>query len=458
MGLFDQCCNCNIKASDFSILREFGGFPEYAITHSTDNPLTYFLGRRYQTATRTQNFTWSGSITCDAGGVVTRTGWDGGCQNNFSNASIAHYSDLVNIPSINGSGTICDGSAAVASWQEDGYLSAATLPLVFYSSFLNGTACAPNDITNTDGSLTQHLPFEISDGSGGFCDQPPFPPSAVDYDTVRFEYNGAGWQANVGAPTGSSLTVTGNGDCACQILRSYISNPPPVAPQPWYLTQVTYAESVTIQLTNEVNYNDNNGVLGVGSVVGTVMSAIAGIIGLSAPGQTGYGFNDAPWPSPTNAGDFSHYDGSLVNSGYVNAGFTGGLHSAAYYNFNAVAGAAFFIVENHVGYTDVVDTGEIDPETGLEGEEFVVEQPYILATFILMNDGSKILDTFNTGKPPCVDGTETVLFNIPVPSPQGLPPALYGTDGEGNLTGPIGRITFVIPRTTCATWDGTLPS
>lgn len=90
--------------------------------------------------------------------------------------------------------------------------------------------------------------------------------------------------------------------------------------------------------------------------------------------------------------------------------------------------------------------------------------PGIVATYLVMNDGSWRLDTLSGLHYPAPYSSYPVANvppgqgAIPIPSLDKFPTQLFTTDGSGNKQGPIGRITLYIPGVTIATWNGLIPT
>lgn len=160
-------------------------------------------------------------------------------------------------------------------------------------------------------------------------------------------------------------------------------------------------------------------------------------------------FNDAPTPffGGTSGIDYSGYDGSLQygTGGLPEFGSTSAPQSFAYFSLDFNPAAVIMGCSSVVQFSAFTGLPTSPPATA----------PYILATFIIMNDFSLLIDTYSGGSG-CVDGTTLGNFYIDIPSCKDLPTELYSTDDDA-LSGPIGRVTFLILGTTCATWDGTLP-
>ncbi len=160
-GLFGACCDCGSPCA-YSITREVGGFPEYSLTHATDNPVTYFLGRRYTTASYEVAFSISESHTC--GGVFspsTSITWDGPCLSNFGYTQTSEYSALINIPSASVSGTVCDGSSPGAKASRAMVIIQTGTELCDCHSAISGTVASRTAIARTSGDLSDYPPTKI---------------------------------------------------------------------------------------------------------------------------------------------------------------------------------------------------------------------------------------------------------------------------------------------------------
>src|ERR1700743_3118626 len=102
-GLFDACCSCSGPlVSTCTIFRVLGGFSEYTPTPGVNdaNPVTWFLGSRYKTATLSGQVPGNSSATC---GYSFPGGF---CDNSAQNFDYdidytftSEYSEYINQPS-----------------------------------------------------------------------------------------------------------------------------------------------------------------------------------------------------------------------------------------------------------------------------------------------------------------------------------------------------------------------
>lgn len=234
----------------------------------------------------------------------------------------------------------------------------------------------------------------------------------------------------------SSFNATGGGDVEAVACDCFCDNCITVTCVPGWTINLAYNSTAEANLTSELDYDSHHD---------TVYNALTTLQGGSPVSGASYSFNDWIMGTDNYTDDFSGRDGSVLDHG--------GIQGCGEFFFGIFlpAAATYYVPGGE-------DTpGSTNPGTYLVAYATKINIPsgttYIWATFIMMNDGTSVLDS-------CADGTTTGDVWIPQPNAKSLPNT-YGTavvDGETVLTGPIGRVTCIITGTTCADWDGSPPT
>lgn len=489
-GMFDSCCDCSAGPPGwFMVSRKVGGFAEYEITHTTTNPITWFIGRRYDKADWSQSYNASQTVT-DGGNISYTASGDVygfstlGLQV-FGFTLVSEYSALLNVPTARASGTVSGGGAATASFASDGYFSEWGGSGNCYDLPSGLTLCGEVGSSPTISGIGIS-PILYT----GSISCPGDEPSGIGFVTTIVGSGYSQFDCSFSPITGgNSASLTGSG----------ISATGSLSPSDWFSSgeidwtvdftleaayscstcnggaggAIPFASSITVAfdqvesassiLSSEVNYN------GIIDSLTSAISTIQGSFGTPACSVADrcWGFNDYDHASDPSC------DGSL-NVGYGFQNFTSACSGFLdYYLVNdscAIPGGTGFEMpcfETVPFSASFFALGDED-SPGAEGADDTwiatfsgqanVTGNYILATYIVMNDFSFILDTF--GGPTsaaCQDFSASGTVWVPQPSAKSLPASLFTVSG-GILSGPIGRIACIIDGTTCDTWDGTQPT
>lgn len=463
----DNCCSCNLTgAGCFFVQRQLVGFAEYVISHDTDNPVTYFTGRRYTSASYEMDYTANVSITgncvnppvdpIEGGqGLPDPSGGQYPCVNTYSFSRSSTLTGFNNIPSSSGTGDQC-GGAPSTEFASGGYFAEYYEGISFGligggdSNSSSGNSCA--DIITSQAGTSPPLSGSV------YC----WGCLHDSVATLSQDLEGSGRSVS-GSLTSTNFTGIGAGGGCVQTVTVACSEG--TAVNPVIVFTDDYSSEAQGNLTEEFDY------------AGFQASVFAGITtvwdDLTTTGCSYYKFKDFD-PSSVDPGDypttdFTPFDGSITTDGitFVDLSFIfnsdctdiGGGPS----NFpgSVATGMPFYAPYSATWW----NLGSTSPGADSFGTNLCtiaqaamgVTLPYIFVTFIIMNDGSMEIDDSDSPAP-CVDGTATGTVIIPQPDAITFPDVLYTTDPDtGDLVGPIGRLTVIIPGFTCADWDGSLP-